>query len=406
MHNVESADFTIPDHVPADLVRHIDVFNIQSIDPDVHQGWKKVQAENPPVFFTPANGGHWIMTSGDLIERLFHEPELFQSRDAYIPPSAPGVPETLPINADGADHRAYRSFITPFLVAKKLSGAITRARALAIELIEDIQPRGECDFAKDFAQHLPIQIFLDMVDLPLTDRPRLLEFAEVVRLGEGPERDAAAGEMLGYLSEWIARRTAEPGDDMISAIIKGTINGRPMTFEEILGECMVVLLGGLDTVASMMGFIANFLALNPEARRRLIEEPKLIAGSIDELMRRFSVAAPSRKVAQTTEIGGVVLKAGDIIYLGSIFHALDEAKWDDPLTVDLDRQAKNIQTFGGTGPHRCPGAALARSEIMIFLEEWLKRIPDFSIKPGARAITASGSVNGVLSLPLTWKVAN
>jgi len=398
------AQSRIPAHVPSSLVRDIDVFNIQSIDPDVHLGWRRVQRENPPVFFTPRNGGHWIMTSADLIDRLFQEPQAFRSRHANVPPRTPGAPEALPINADGAEHQAYRSLITPFFLAKRLAAAITRARALAIELIERIQPRGECDFAMDFAQHLPIQVFLDLVELPSTDRPLLLEFAELVRLGDGPVRNAGYMKMLGYLSDWIAKRTAEPGDDMISAIIKGKVNGRQMTPEEIIGECSVILLGGLDTVASMMGFIANFLAGAPDIRRELVENPALIPNSIDEMMRRHGVAAPARVVAYDMEIEGVTLKEGDQIYVGSAFHGLDESRWPDALVVDLKRRPKNTQTFGGTGPHRCPGAALARAEVTIFIEEWLKRIPDFSVKPGTRAIAATGNVNGVLSLQLVWDV--
>jgi cytochrome P450 len=122
------------------------------------------------------------------------------------------------------------------------------------------------------------------------------------------------------------------------------------------------------------------------------------------MMRRHGVAAPARVVAYDMEIEGVTLKEGDQIYVGSAFHGLDESRWPDALVVDLKRRPKNTQTFGGTGPHRCPGAALARAEVTIFIEEWLKRIPDFSVKPGTRAIAATGNVNGVLSLQLVWDV--
>lgn len=393
-----------PDHIPAELVHDIDVYNIQSLHEDLHLGWKRVQDEYPPIFYTPRNGGHWIMTRADLIKQLFEDAETFTSRGAYVPPLPPGAPEMLPINADGPDHRVFRSFVTPFLVAKKLSVAIDRARALAVELIEGIKPRGECDFQADFAEHLPIQVFLDMVDLPLTDRPKLLQFAEVVRLQDEDERNAARAGMFTYLMEKIEERIANPGEDMISKIVTGTINGRPLTRDEMLGECTVILLGGLDTVASMMGFIANFLAGAPDVRRRLAGNLPAIPRVIDELMRRFGVAAPNRRAAKDMEIDGVLLKAGDTIHIASCLHGLDDRHWKDSLIVDLDRKVSGPMTFGGNGPHRCPGAALARAEIAIFLEEWLKRIPDFRLKPGQRPTFASGSVNGVLKLPLKWDV--
>lgn len=396
---------TIPAHVPDDLVRDVDVFKINTLHDDLHLAWKRVQDENPSIFYTPHNGGHWIMTRAHLIERLFSEPELFVSRHAYIPPLAPGVPEMLPINSDGDEHRAYRSFIMPFLVTKQLGAAIGRARDLAIELIEDLKGRGECDFMADFAEHLPIQIFLDMVDLPLTDRSRLLKFAELVRINDPDEKLVRQADMMAYLNEWIEKRIENPGDDMISKIVTGKVGDRPMTRDEMMGECMVILLGGLDTVASMLGFIANFLAREPEFRQRLARNPEIIPKVIDELMRRFGVAAPCRRVARDVEVDGISLKEGDVIYLGSFFHGLDEQRWKDSLLVDLDRQVDNPQTFGGAkGPHRCPGAGLARAEVTIFLEEWLKRIPDFRLKSGCQPRFGSGSVNGVYTLPLVWDV--
>lgn len=394
----------VPEHVPADLVREINVYDVQSLNPELHLGWKQIQDECPPIFFTPLNGGHWIMTRADLIERLFEDAETFISRGAYVPPMPPGFPEMLPINADGPEHRVYRSFINPFLIAKKLSAAIDRARALAIELIEGLQPKGSCDFQAEFAEHLPIQIFLDMVDLPLSDRHKLLKFAEIVRINDEEERKAARLGLFGYLNTVIDQRLANPGEDMISKIVTGTVNGRPMTREEMIGECTVVMLGGLDTVASMMGFIANFLAGAPEVRHRLAANPQMIPNVIDELMRRFGVAAPNRRAARDVEIDGVLIKAGDTIHIASCLHGLDEQRWADSLVVDLDRKVSRPMTFGGNGPHRCPGAALARAEIAIFLEEWLKRIPDFRLRAGATPCFASGSVNGVLTLPLEWDV--
>jgi len=395
----------VPPHIPANLVREIDVFNVKILHEDLHLAWKRIQDENPPIFYTPLNGGHWIMTRAPLIERLFSEPDLFASRHAYVPPLPPGIPEMLPINSDGEEHRAYRSFIMPFLVTKQLAAAVGRARELAIELIEGLKGRGECEFMADFAEHLPIQIFLDMVDLPLSDRPTLLKFAEMVRINDPEEKASRYADMMAYLDGWIEKRIQNPGDDMISKIVTGKVGDRPVTRDEMMGECVVVLLGGLDTVASMLGFIANFLAREPEIRRRLVDEPALIPRVIDELMRRFGVAAPCRRVARDVEIDGVALRENDVIYVGTFFHGLDEQRWKDALMVDLDRRVDNPHTFGGSkGPHRCPGAGLARAEVTIFLEEWLQRIPDFQIKAGGQPQFGSGSVNGVYTLPLQWQV--
>jgi len=229
----------------------------------------------------------------------------------------------------------------------------------------------------------------------------------VVRTPEPQARMAAFIEMAQYITKFIDERIANPGTDMISRIANGSVLGRRMTRDEIVGECTQVLVGGLDTVASMMGFIAAHLAVNVPLRQRLCAEPQLIEKRIDEIIRRFGVAGPARQAAQDVEFDGILVKAGDPLFVATALHGLDSNRWTDPMVINLDRvtSGTDFQTFG-SGPHRCPGAALARSEIILFLEEWLKRIPDFSLVPGKPMIAASGSVTGVLSLPLQWDVAS
>lgn len=393
----------VPAHVPPELVRDVDIFAVQALDPDLYRGWKRIQDENPPVFFTPRNGGHWLATRAEAIERLFSDHETFGSHGISVPPMPLGVPRQLPIQADGTEHRQLRSLIVPHLIGKTLRVALDNARKLAIELIEGFRPEGRCDFVIDFAQHLPIQVFLDLVELPASDRTYLISLAEIVRTPDEATRIESFGKLMAYLGEWIDQRRAYPGDDMISRIVTGKIDGRPLTTDEMLGECSTVLLGGLDTVASMMGFIAAHLAANPALRHRLASEPALIEKNIDEIMRRFGVAGPARRAARDVVLDGATIRRGDSIFIASVLHGLDEHRWADPLTVDLGRNAASSYTFG-SGPHRCPGAALARNEIIIFLEEWLKRIPDYEVDPAQGIRAMSGNVNGVLSLPLRWAV--
>ena len=395
----------IPSHIPEDLVRDVDIFGIQSIDPDIHVGWKKLQDESPSLIYSPRYGGHWIPMRAHVIERVLSDNEAFINGGVWVPANPPGMLPQIPIQSDGDIHRAYRSFIMPYVIGKPLKGAIENARKLAAELIEGFLEKGGCDFAVDFAQHLPIQVFLDLVELPAEDRPLLASLAEVVRTPDPQARLEAFGKMMDYIATFVDERIADPGNDMISRIANGQVLGRPMTRDEILGECTQVLVGGLDTVASMMGFIVAHLAANTPLRQRLCAEPQLIAQRIDEIIRRFGVAGPARQAAQDVEFDGIQIKAGDPIFVATALHGLDDQRWTDPMVVDLDRASSgtDFQTFG-SGPHRCPGAALARSEIILFLEEWLKRIPEFRLVPGKPMIAASGSVTGVLSLHLQWDV--
>lgn len=395
----------IPPHVPRELVRDVDIYDIQSINPDIHLGWKKLQDESPSLIYSPRNGGHWIPMRAHLIERVLSDAQTFINGGAWVPPNIEGMAPLIPIQSDGELHRGYRSFIMPHVVGKPLKGAIERARGLAAGLIEGFLPKGTCDFTTDFAQHLPIEVFLSLVDLPSSDRPYLASLAEVVRMPGLEDRMGAFNKLHEYVARYVDERAANPGEDLISTIVNGTIMGRPMTRDEIVGECTQVLIGGLDTVASMMGFIAAHLAVNTPLRQRLIEEPRLIERKIDEIIRRFGVAAPARQAVADVELDGVLVKNGDPVFIATMLHGLDDQRWTDSLIIDLDRSASgtDFQTFG-SGPHRCPGAALARSEIILFLEEWLKRIPDYSMIPDQPMVVGSGSVTGVLSLPLQWEV--
>jgi cytochrome P450 len=150
-----------------------------------------------------------------------------------------------------------------------------------------------------------------------------------------------------------------------------------------------------------MGFFARFLAENPGQRQQLVDDPALIPAAVEELLRRYSIPMVSRRVTRDLELGGVQMKAGDLVILETCLHGLDEQAWQDPMQVDFKRRTTEHMAFG-KGVHKCPGANLARTELRIFLEEWLKRIPNFSTRADDPPVTANGAVMGVIRLPLVW----
>ena len=395
----------IPAHVPSDRVRDVDLFDLPGASEDVHRAWKRVQDENPDVFFTPRYGGYWVVTRAELLNQVWPDHERFSSDRAIGIPRLADAPAQLPIEVDPPTHRFFRAPLSVALSPKAVQQLTERARARAIDLVETLRPRGECEFVRDFASHLPMEIFLTIVDLPSHDREWLIARTEVMtRGGDEARKRTALHEIFGYLETWIARRRAQPGDDLISRILQVKVGDRPISHEEVVSECALVLFGGLDTVAGTMSFMARFLATHPEHRRRLADDPSLIPAAIEELLRRFSIPTVGRKLTQDVTLDGVLLKAGDYVQLTTCFHGLDERAWPDPFKVDFGRHTSEHMAFG-KGVHKCPGANLARSELRVFLEEWLKRIPEFTLKPGEPAVTATGSVAGVLRLPLVWPVS-
>lgn len=391
----------IPPHVPPELVFDFDLYNVPGVEQDYQLALKRLHDEGrPDIFWTPRNGGHWVVTRGEDMYGFFADHEHFSSRTLTVPKLE--HQPLYPIFADPPEHAAYRALIAPAFSPKAVAGLESKARALAIELAEDIAPRRECEFIADFAQHLPIEVFMGIVDLPAEDRTMLLGWADAMVRPDTPETPLQViQKIFAYMKAKIAERRARPGDDLISKLTQGQVFGRPLTDEELVGMCSLVLIGGMDTVASAMGFAAHFLAKSPEHRRQLIEHPELIPKAVDELLRRFPIVNQGREVKQDYQYKNIPFKQGDMIVMLTTLHGLDERKFPDPLAVDFNRPTPIHSTFGN-GPHRCPGSNLGRTELRVFLQEWLKRVPDFHVAPGQKVGMRSGVNGTIYRLPLAW----
>jgi cytochrome P450 len=389
-----------PDHVPPELVIDFDFLEGEKGD-DLYQWWGALH-DGPDVFWSPRYGGHWVLTRYEDIEHALENFREFSSRYQTLPKEGRPIPFP-PIETDPPRHNDFKRLIAPFFSPKSISELESRARTMTIELIEGFRASGGCEFSSEFALHMPIGIFMWLADLPMTDRLPVLAMAEKMVRGHDAEHLEGAQEAFAYLGRIIEERRANPGRDMISAVVTGTVEGgRPLTLEEEIGMVTLLMVGGLDTVAGMMGFIMQFLAGSPAHRRQLAEDPARIKPAIEELMRRHHIANVSRLVVEDTAMRGVEMKAGDMVLTATTLAGLDPKRFDDPFTVDFDRADKRHLVFG-KGVHTCIGAFLARTELNVFLSEWMKRIPDFEIASGEKPICLSGRANAVSYLPLRWE---
>ena len=165
--------------------------------------------------------------------------------------------------------------------------------------------------------------------------------------------------------------------------------------------CTSFVIGGLDTTLALMTFSMRHLAGDPDLRRLLAENPARIPDAVEEFCRRFPIGVNTREIRIDHELEGMSLKAGELITTPQILHAFDESEYPDPLTVDIDRNTGGNSAFGH-GIHRCPGSFLAKMEVQILIEEWLKHIPEFVIEPGATIVISPGISSTIRSLPLRW----
>jgi cytochrome P450 len=390
-----------PSHVPNDLVRDFDFYSIMPENGDIHLGWKRWQERSPDIFWTPHHGGHWVVTRGEDIETVMRDFARFSSSDATIPKE--GKPFRIPmLEYDPPDQAAFRNLLQPVFAPQAVAKLEHFARALTVSLIEEFKPRGTCEFVADFAQHMPIGIFLSLAGLPAQDRAYLLPWADLATRDSDPKKQLAGFTKIAeYVDARLRERRGHEGDGLVALIANGSIDGRPISHEEAVGLCSLILFAGLDTVVASLGFFIRHLALHPGHRQRIMADRALIPKAIEEILRRHGVVQMARTVRADMDYKGIAMKAGEMVLAATPWYGLDERKFERPLEVDFDRPNAMHLAFG-TGAHRCIGSMLARMELRILMEEWLPRIGDFSIEPGATVQVRSGKVNAISHLPLVW----
>jgi cytochrome P450 len=204
-----------------------------------------------------------------------------------------------------------------------------------------------------------------------------------------------------YLKTAIIDKTANPDDGLVSRIVHAEVDGKKLSEREIHGFVVFLFIAGLDTVFATLNLMWVWLAQNPARRQEIIDNPDNITAQVEELLRVHSVTFSGRTVAQDTVLRGVQLKKGDKITSLLPVCNFDPDVFPDPTKVDFHRPRKIILAFT-VGVHSCMGAHLARLEIKVALQEWLRRIPDFKLKPGTNIEYRPGGVIGPERVPLVW----
>jgi len=394
----------VPDHVPEHLVFDFDIYIAPEFDRDPHRTMVELLQTNkvPPIFFSPRNGGHWIVAGAVEGLDMLRDVERFSSEPQYN--SAARKPWTLPNLSDPPQHTEYRRIINPAFVPRTISGMEDHLRTLSGSMIDALLPRGQCEFVEDIGKKFPVDVFLRMAGAPECDREFLVDLTEqAVRNPERAARDAAGYALGDYLMKAYETRRDKPGEDLLSMVLQGRFEGRALNQQELLGMGLLLFLGGLDTVSSTLSFAMLFLARHPGHYRQLLDDPTLISGAVEELIRAHSVAGLHRGVRADTEYLGIRFRQNDRVFFMTQVYGMDQRKVEDPLRVDFARPVSPHLGFGA-GPHRCIGSHLARTEVRIFLEEWTRRIPVFTIQGDQEIRTRGGLVWTPVALPLEWSV--
>jgi cytochrome P450 len=297
----------------------------------------------------------------------------------------------IPLNIDGPEHTKYRRLLDPLFAPKRVAIFEPIVLSLADELIDAFIDDGRVELFSAFCDPLPSRVFLGILGLPQRDLGFLQEFKDAAIRPRGATPEAALAyqrektqAMYAYLNDELDRREAlaDPGDDLIAWFLQTELGGDRLTRENILDIVYLLVIAGLDTVASSLSCIIAWLARHPDEQRRVVSDPSLLPRAIEELMRYESpVPMASRTAVADVNVNGNQVHAGDMLVVLWSSANLDPSAFDDPMDVDFDR-AKNPHVAFASGFHRCLGSHLARLELRVAIGRLHERIKDYRLAEG------------------------
>lgn len=394
-----------PLHIPLHLVVPFDIFDDERLKPDPQAGYGALLGRLPDVFYTPLNGGHWVALRYETINRILKDPETFSNRNLQIPKSdTPAV--MLPLTLDPPEHAPYRQILMQMFSAKAMHALEPHIRDWSQRLLRAVSQQGRCDFVGSISGVLPVSVFMQLMGLPLE---RLEEFRawvdESFAASDTDHRNAVYGRIMGFMGEVIGERRQAPRDDLVSRLLASDVNGRPLSFDEVMGMSLLLFIAGMDTVANALSFGMRHLAQHPDLQRQIAADPALIPGLVDEVLRRYAFTSTQRIVARDVDLDGAPLKAGEMLFVSFAAAALDDkfgpdARSFDPKRADADQHL----TFGG-GPHKCAGRHLGRIEMRILFEEIFKHWTNIRLAPDAHQHIRAGNVIAMDRLDILFDAA-
>ena len=399
----------VPAHVPPEMVGEFSLFTAPGMAPTPNGDPQAAAAcvhAGPRIFYSPLNTrdgrGTWVITRAADQRRVLQDPETFSSHRSIFASALGETWPMIPLELDPPEHGVFRSLLNPLLSPRRVMALEPAVRERAAFLIDRIAAAGtSCDVMKAFAFPFAVNIFLRFLGLSDDRLEEFVGWATDLLHGDDRKRPAAARTIVAFIDDLAAERRRQPTEDFMSFLVQAKVHDRPLTDMEVRGVGVLLFIAGLDTVAAAIGFDLAYLARNLEDQRLLRREPQRIVLAAEELLRAYPTVQMIRVATKDIDFEGAPIRKGDYVSCATMIANRDPHEFDCPETIDLAREDNRHQAFA-YGPHRCLGSHLARREIVIGLEEWLKRIPDFRIKQGTAPIAYGGHVFGIEDLILDW----
>ncbi|GGK09715.1 cytochrome P450 hydroxylase [Streptomyces camponoticapitis] len=392
-------------------------------DPYPAYAWLR---EHAPVHRTrlPSGVDAWLVTRYADARRALADPRLSKNPVHHAEqPHAKGktgIPGerraelmTHLLNIDPPDHTRLRRLVSQAFTPRRVAEFAPRVQELTDGLIDAFAAKGEADLIHDFAFPLPIYAICDLLGVPREDQDDFRDWAGMmIRHGGGPRGGVARSvkRMRGYLAELIHRKRDDPGDDLISGLIRASDDGEHLTENEAAAMAFILLFAGFETTVNLVGNGVYALLRHPEQRRRLQRslaagETELLATGIEELLRYDGPVelATWRYATEPVELGGQRVAVGDPVLVVLAAADRDPERFADPDRLDLSR-SDNKHLGYGHGIHYCLGAPLARLEGQTALATLLTRLPDLRLAVDPSDLRWRGGLimRGLRTLPVQF----
>ncbi|MEU2396023.1 cytochrome P450 [Streptomyces sp. NPDC007369] len=289
-------------------------------------------------------------------------------------------------NTDPPDHARLRKLANRAFTARRAEALRDGIQRIVDRLVDEAVAAGPTmDLIEAVASPLPLSVICELFGIPPEDRPQVKTwFRRFGRMAEDIDKSEAVIEQYEeYLARLIHRRRAEPGDDLISALVATQAQDDRLTDAELLSTCFVLITAGEETTTHLIGNSTLALLRHPDQLARLREDPALIRTAVDELTRYDTpTQAIVRVVAEDVEIGGQTLREGELVYLFLAATNRDPERFEDPDRLDLTRPGNRHLSFGN-GPHFCLGGPLAKLQAEVAIGTLVRRLPRLRLADGA-----------------------
>jgi cytochrome P450 len=309
---------------------------------------------------------------------------------------------------DPPRHDRIRALVSKGFTPRRVADLEPSIRALSVRYLERVREAGAMDFVADFAGHIPMDVVSEMLGVPESDRDELRSWSDTVLhreegvRGVPPEGIAASGRLLHYFVKVVEQRRRRPGADLASALCAAEIDGEKLSDKDIIAFLYLMIIAGNETTTKLLANAVHWLQQHPAARKELSEDPALIPDWVEETLRfDNSTQLMARTVSEDFDYQGHALRRGQklLLLIGSANR--DERVFPNPDVFDIHRDTSQHLSFG-RGTHFCLGAALARLEARVALEEVMRRIPDYEIDVARAVRVHSTNVRGFAALPMRF----